>query len=226
MSIKENYQEIKKTIPESVLLLAVSKTKPKENIEELYQIGVRDFAENKVQELCAKYEALPKDIKWHFIGHLQTNKIKYMIDFVHLIHSVDSVKLLLELDKQAQKHNRIINCLLQPKIALEDSKTGFSIDEIHNLIKEDFFSKLKNINICGLMGMGTNTEDENEIKKEFTSVKKLFDELQNGYFRENHFFNILSMGMSEDYKIAIEQGSSLVRIGSTIFGARDYSKQQ
>ncbi len=226
MSIKENYQEIRKTIPDNVLLLAVSKTKPKENIEELYQIGVRDFAENKVQELCAKYEALPKDIKWHFIGHLQTNKIKYMIDFVYLIHSVDSAKLLLELDKQAQKHNRKINCLLQPKIALEDSKTGFSIEEIHNLINEDFFSKLENINICGLMGMGTNTDKQDEIKKEFASVKKLFDELKNGYFRENSNFNILSMGMSEDYKIAIEQGSSLVRIGSTIFGARDYSKQQ
>ena len=223
MDCVENYKNIKKTLPENVLLLAVSKTKPAEEIMKLYKCGCRDFGENKVQELTAKHEILPKDIRWHQIGHLQTNKIKYIIPFVYMIHSIDSLKLAQEVNKQAEKHGRIVNCLLQIKVAEEETKFGFSISEVVELFKNGAFSELKNIKLCGLMAMATNTDDEIEIKKEFFQVKQLYNSLRINYSIGEEFKDI-SMGMSGDYPIAIQEGSTIVRLGSVIFGERDYSK--
>lgn len=218
MNITKNLKQIKASIPEHVTLVAVSKTKSNEAISEAYQAGQRVFGENKVQELTEKYESLPKDIEWHMIGHLQSNKVKYIAPFVSLIHGVDSFKLLKEINKRAAQNERVINCLLQIHIAEEDTKFGFDEKEVIELIKSEAFQHLKNIKVVGLMGMATFTDDENQIRKEFKSLKKLFDKLQ----ISNHQFQILSMGMSGDYQIAIEEGSTMIRVGSSIFGERNY----
>lgn len=222
MGITENITSIKSNLPEHVTLVAVSKTKPNSAILEAYQTGHRIFGENKVQELIEKHEALPKDIQWHMIGHLQRNKVKYIAHFVHLIHGVDSLKLLKEINKQAQKHNRIVNCLLQIKIAKEDSKFGINPNEIKTLIQSDEISQLKHICINGLMGMATYTDDENQIRQEFTLLKTLFDDLKS-IEANNINLETISMGMSGDYKLAIECGSTIIRLGSTIFGERNYN---
>ncbi|HAR71948.1 MAG TPA: YggS family pyridoxal phosphate-dependent enzyme [Flavobacteriaceae bacterium] len=218
MSIQENLKIIEATIPAHVTLVAVSKTKPVEDLQEAYAAGMRDFGENKIQEMCDKYEVLPKDIRWHMIGHVQTNKVKYMAPFVHLIHGVDSLKLLKEIHKQAEKNNRVIDVLLQQFIADEETKFGLDQEEIQQIMQEEV-QHLPNVRVVGLMGMATFTEDENQIREEFRSLKSNFDSLKNNF--EN--LTILSMGMSGDYQIAIEEGSTMVRIGSSIFGHRNYS---
>ncbi|WP_291123247.1 YggS family pyridoxal phosphate-dependent enzyme [Empedobacter sp. UBA7620] len=218
MSIQENLKTIEATIPAHVILVAVSKTKPVEDLQEAYAAGMRDFGENKIQEMCDKYEVLPKDIRWHMIGHVQTNKVKYMAPFVHLIHGVDSLKLLKEIHKQAEKNNRVIDVLLQQFIADEETKFGLDEEEIQQIMQEEI-QHLPNVRVVGLMGMATFTEDESQIHEEFRSLKSNFDFLKNNF--EN--ITILSMGMSGDYQIAIEEGSTMVRIGSSIFGHRNYS---
>ncbi len=220
--IEQNYYYVKNRIPSYVSLVVVSKTHPASVIQTLYDIGHRDFGENKVQELLDKYILLPKDIRWHLIGHLQTNKVKYIVPFVHLIHSVDSEKLVAEINKQAQKINRIVEVLLQVHIAREETKFGLSEQELFSLYQQDVLKRYPFVRIRGLMGMATNTNDEQQIRFEFSGLKKLFDQLQ---LQENppHSMDILSMGMSSDYAIAIEEGSTLVRIGSSILGDRNYS---
>ncbi|WP_111707802.1 YggS family pyridoxal phosphate-dependent enzyme [Lutibacter citreus] len=222
MSIVENLKKIQKSIPKSVTLVAVSKTKPVEDILEAYQAGQRVFGENKIQEMSQKFQELPKDIEWHMIGHLQSNKVKYMAEFVHLIHGVDSFKTLKEINKQALKHNRVIDCLLQLKIAKEDTKFGLSIKDIEALLISDELKKLSNINIKGFMGMASFVDDEKIIRSEFNTLKEYFNKLEK---RTTANFNpsIISMGMSGDYKIAIEEGSTMVRVGSAIFGSRNYN---
>ena len=217
-TIVSSLQSIKAQLPEDVTLVAVSKTKPSADILEAYATGQRDFGENKIQEMTSKWEELPKDINWHMIGHVQTNKVKYMAPFVHLIHAVDSFKLLKEINKQAKKNNRSINCLIQVKIAEEDSKFGLSTEDAVQLILSPEVSQLSNINIRGLMGMATFTDDEKQLRSEFKIIKSAFDELKN----KIDGFNTLSIGMSGDYQIAIEEGSTMVRIGSSIFGERNY----
>jgi len=220
MSIKNNLYIILKTLPEGVKLVAVSKTKPNSYILEAYNSGQRIFGENKVQDLAAKQSQLPSDIKWHFIGHLQTNKVKYLAPFVNLIESVDSLKVLKEINKQAEKNNRIINCLLQFHIASEESKFGFDINEAEEILSSSSFKDLKNIRIIGVMGMATFSDNKDLIRKEFKQLKLYFDILKKKYFSDNDDFCDISMGMSDDYPIAIEEGSTIVRIGSSIFGAR------
>ena len=222
MNIKSNLQEIQKQIPPHVKLIAVSKTKPVEDIIEAYHTGQLMFGENKAQELQLKYTQLPKDIQWHFIGHLQTNKIKYIAPFVHLIHSVDSFKLLVEIDKEAKKNDRIIDCLLQFYIATEETKYGFDLDEADLSLGSEIYFTLKNIRVVGVMGMATYTEDEQLIRTEFKQLKMYFDTLKTKYFANNDDFKELSMGMTSDYQIAIQEGSTIVRIGSAIFGERNY----
>ena len=222
MSVSENIKKIRHSLPGQVQLIAVSKTKPAEVLMEAYHIGQRAFGENKVQEMVAKYEMLPNDIEWHFIGHLQTNKVKYIVSFVHLIHGVDSFKLMKAIDKEAGKVNRIIPCLLQFHIAEEESKFGFSMDEATEMLNSVEFKTLENISISGVMGMATYTEDENQVRKEFSNLRGFFDHLKAGYFSGFPGFKEISMGMSGDYPIAIEEGSTMVRIGSTIFGERSY----
>lgn len=216
MAIKDNLLQIIGTLPENVTLVAVSKTKPIADLMEAYEAGQRIFGENKIQEMADKWEAMPKDIQWHMIGHVQTNKVRFMAQFVNLIHGVDSLKLLQEIDKQAQKHHRTINCLLQIHIAEEETKFGLNETELNELLTSSEFKSLENAKIIGLMGMATFTENQSQIRKEFTSLKSIFDKLNT----ENHQFTTLSMGMSGDYRIAIECGSTMVRIGSSIFGNR------
>lgn len=217
MSIQENLKVIQSRIPEHVTLVAVSKTKPVEDLQEAYDAGIRDFGENKIQEMCDKYEVLPKDIRWHMIGHVQTNKVKYMAPFVYLIHGVDSLKLLKEINKQAEKNNRVIDVLLQQFIADEETKFGLDEEEIRQIMTEEIQS-LPNIRVVGLMGMATFTDNENQVRNEFKTLKSNFDLL-----KKNHSdVSILSMGMSGDYEMAIEEGSTMVRIGSSIFGNRNY----
>ncbi len=216
--ICQNISRIKENIPANVQLIAVSKTKPVEDILTAYNCGHRDFGENKVQEMTAKYEALPKDIRWHLIGHLQRNKVKYIASFVHLIHSVDNFKLLKEINKQAIKHNRVIPLLLQIKIAKEDTKFGMSFQQAEELLNSEEIQEFKNIKISGLMGMATNTNDKETIAREFQSLKNFFDKLK----KTNPNFQYLSMGMSGDYDVAIENGSNMIRLGSVIFGVRNY----
>lgn len=218
MSIQENYRDIKSRLPENVQLVAVSKTHPVSSIQEVYDLGQKVFGENKVQELVEKYPHLPKDIQWHIIGHLQTNKVKYIAEFVDTIQSVDSEKVLNEINKEAGKHNRKIKVLLQVKIAEEDTKFGLEISEAKGLFQKFINGDFPNIEITGLMGMATFTEDENQIKKEFSVLKNLFDELS-----QIKKLETLSMGMSDDFPIAIECGANSVRVGSAIFGRRDYS---
>jgi pyridoxal phosphate enzyme (YggS family) len=221
MSIADNIKSLKKeTEAGKVILLAVSKTKPAAEVLEAYDAGQRLFGENQVQELVEKQEQLPKDIEWHLIGHLQTNKVKYIAPFVSMIQSVDSVKLLQEINKHAQKANRVIDCLLQIYIADEETKFGLGFDEAIELLRSDEFAGFKNIRIRGLMGIATNTDNEKQITDEYYELKTFFDGIKVSYFRKDDSFNILSMGMSSDYKIAIEQGSNMVRLGSTIFGTR------
>lgn len=219
MSIAQNLLNIKSTLPENVTLVAVSKTKPIPDLMEAYDAGQRIFGENKIQEMCDKWEEMPKDIEWHMIGHVQTNKVKYMAPFVSLIHGVDSLKLLEEINKQAIKNNRIINCLLQVYIAEEESKFGLDEKELTTLISSDSFLNMENIRIVGLMGMATFTDNQNQIKKEFSHLKSIFDSHKN---LKSEICNLkwLSMGMSGDYKLAITCGSTMVRIGSSIFGGR------
>ncbi|GAB3935259.1 YggS family pyridoxal phosphate-dependent enzyme [Mucilaginibacter myungsuensis] len=226
MSIADNLIAIKKeTDQNNVTLVVVSKTKPNQDIMEAYDAGQRIFGENQVQELVEKHEALPKDIEWHLIGHLQTNKVKYIAPFISMIHSVDSIKLLQEINKQAIKADRVIDCLLQIYIADEETKYGLSFDEAIELLRSDEFAELKNIRIRGLMGIATNTDNEKQIKEEFYELDTFFDGIKQSYFRKEDSFDELSMGMSSDYHIAIEQNSTMVRIGSTIFGARQYPDQ-
>ncbi|MEM8929449.1 MAG: YggS family pyridoxal phosphate-dependent enzyme [Bacteroidota bacterium] len=219
MSITENLEKIKTSLPKGIALVAVSKTKPVETIREAYNAGQRIFGENKIQEMTQKWEQLPKDIEWHMIGHVQRNKVKYMAQYVSLIHGVDSLKLLKEVDKQAQRHHRVIDCLLQIHIATEETKFGLDSKELEELITSNEFSALKNIKIKGLMGMATFTEDTLQIKSEFQFLKTTFEKLR----KKLDGIEILSMGMSGDYGIAISEGSTMVRIGSSIFGARNYS---
>lgn len=209
---------IKKQIPNYVTLIAVSKTKPNELIEEGMSSGHLDFGENKVQELVSKYENLPKNIRWHMIGHLQRNKVKYIAPFVYMIHGVDSERLLKEINKQGKNNNRKINCLLQFHIASENTKFGFSLDEVESLQKEDFFNHLQHVNICGVMGMATFTDDNEMIRSEFNNLKSYFEKIKI-HFNVNEFKTI-SMGMSGDYPIAIDCGSNMIRVGSAIFGER------
>jgi pyridoxal phosphate enzyme (YggS family) len=219
MPIKENLLKIKSSLPEHVTLVAVSKTKPVADLMEAYNVGQRIFGENKIQEMTEKWEQMPKDIQWHMIGHIQTNKVKFMAPYVSLIHGVDSLKLLEEINKQALKNNRIIDCLLQIHIAEEETKFGLDEEELNDLLTSESFKNLNNIKIVGLMGMATFTENQNQIKKEFEHLKSIFDklELQN---TKNCELNTLSMGMSGDYKLAIASGSTMVRVGSSIFGGR------
>lgn len=222
MSVSENIKNIRHSLPGQVQLIAVSKTKPAELLLEAYRQGQRAFGENKVQEMVAKYEMLPKDIEWHFIGHLQTNKVKYIAPFVCLIHGVDSFKLLKSIDKEAGKVNRILPCLLQFHIAEEETKFGFSMEEAIEMLSSDEFKLLENVVILGVMGMATYTEDENQVRKEFSHLRGIFNQLKTEYFSESPDFKGISMGMSGDYQIAVEEGSTMVRIGSTIFGERFY----
>ncbi len=218
--IAGNLQKIKSELPETVTLIAVSKTKPVEQIMEAYQAGQRDFGENKVQEMAAKYPQLPSDIRWHQIGHLQTNKVKYIAPFVHLIHSVDSLKLLKEINKRAIQNQRVIQVLLQIHIAREDSKFGLSFEQAEELLNSDAVKQLSNVKIVGLMGMATHTDNQEIIESEFRSLKQFYDTLS----RKFPGFRYLSMGMSGDYRLAIKNGSNMVRVGSAIFGARNYLK--
>ena len=220
--IAENLALIKKELPENVKLVAVSKTKPVEAIQEAYKAGQRTFGENKAREMETKASELPKDIEWHFIGHLQRNKVKYIAPFVSLIHSIDSLRLLEEVDKQAKKNNRIINCLLQFHIATEETKFGLSIDEAFELLRSEEYKILNHINIVGVMGMASNSENEDLVGKEFENLKQIFELVKNEFFGNKPNFTEISMGMSGDYKLAILKGSSMVRIGSSIFGARNY----
>ena len=218
MPISKNITALKENLPNHVSLVAVSKTKPVEEILEAYDTGHRVFGENKIQEMVHKWETMPKDIQWHMIGHVQRNKVKYMAEFVTLIHGVDSLKLLKEINKQAIKHNRIISCLLQIHIAEENTKFGLDEKELKELIISEEFNSMKNISIRGLMGMATFTQDQNQIRKEFRYLKSLFDQTKNTLLE----IDTLSMGMSGDYQIAVEEGSTMIRIGSSIFGARNY----
>lgn len=219
--ISNQLKELKETLSESCTLVAVSKTKPNSAIQEAYETGHLDFGENKVQELTRKAEELPKDIRWHMIGHLQRNKVKYIAPFVHLIHGVDSLKLLKEINKQGAKVDRVINCLLQIHIAEEDTKFGLDKGELNEILGGEDLNELSNICIVGLMGMATNTKDEEQVRREFKELKGLFEEIKNSD-HTNVQINTLSMGMSSDYEVALEEGSSMIRIGSAIFGARNY----
>lgn len=218
--ITENLAHIKSTIPSDVTLVAVSKTKPASDILEAYNAGQRIFGENKVQEMEEKYNVLPKDIEWHLIGHLQTNKVKYIAPFVAMIHSVDSFKLLKEINKQAQKNDRVIECLLQFHIAKEDTKFGLSFEEAQELLSSTEFIELHNISIVGVMGMATFTNNEEQLRDEFRTLENYFHVIKSHFFKYNDAFKHLSMGMSGDYQIAIEEGSNMVRVGSSIFGTR------
>ncbi|MFA6200297.1 MAG: YggS family pyridoxal phosphate-dependent enzyme [Bacteroidales bacterium] len=224
MSIADNLQDIKKHIPKNVKLIAVSKTMPVEIIQEAYDEGQRVFGENKPQELRDKYEIMSKDIQWHLIGHLQTNKVKYIAPFVNLIHSVDSIKLLSEINKEAIKNNRVINCLLQIDIAHEETKFGLLEKEAQDLLLNEEYKAMQNIKTCGVMGIGSITDDENQTRKEFKNLKEIFERLKEEFFKAENSFCEISMGMSSDYFLAIEEGSTIVRVGSSIFGVRNYLK--
>jgi pyridoxal phosphate enzyme (YggS family) len=220
MSIKQNLLNIKSTLPENVTLVAVSKTKPIPDLMEAYDAGQRIFGENKIQEMAEKWEQMPKDIQWHMIGHVQTNKVKYMAQFASLIHGVDSLKLLEEINKQAQKNNRIIDCLLQIHIAEEETKFGLNEEELNEILLSAAFKEMKNIRIVGLMGMASFTDNKEQIRKEFYHLKSIYDLIDAQPKTQNLEPKTLSMGMSGDYQLAIECGSTMVRIGSSIFGGR------
>lgn len=219
--IRQILNEIHKTLKDGVTLIAVSKTKPATLIQEAYEAGQRHFGENKVQEMAEKAALLPKDIRWHLIGHLQSNKVKYIAPFVHLIHSVDSLKLLSEIDKQAKKNNRVIDCLLQFHIAQEETKFGLNLQEAHSLLTSSEFLEMKNVRIIGVMGMASFTNDEQQVKLEFSNLNGIFSQLKKDFFSLDENFRERSMGMSGDYLLAMQEGSTMVRIGSTIFGGRN-----
>lgn len=220
MSVAGHITALKAELPSNVTLIAVSKTKPVEVVLEAYNAGQRVFGENKVQEMVEKYEQMPIDIQWHLIGHLQTNKVKYIAPFVELIHSVDSLKLLVEIDKQAKKNNRVIPCLLQFHIASEETKFGLSVDEATELLQDKAFVELENVEIVGVMGMASFTDNEETVRDEFRTLHSYFAMIKSHFFKLNPDFKHLSMGMSGDYAIAIEEGSTMIRVGSTIFGGR------
>lgn len=220
MKITKKLNKLNMKLPKKIVLVAVSKTKPICDILEAYEAGQRVFGENKIQEMVNKYDDLPKDIKWHMIGHLQRNKVKYIAGFVDLIHGIDSFKTLVEIDKQAKKNKRVINCLLQAKIASEETKFGLSFSEIEEILNSKELQNLENIKIIGLMGMASFTSDKEDITKEFSSLKTFFDKLNQSNSSDK--LEVLSMGMSDDYKIALKNGSNMIRVGSTIFGPRDY----
>lgn len=220
MSLADRINSLKQEIPEDVVLVAVSKTKPASLIGEAYDAGQRVFGENKVQELVDKWEILPKDIEWHLIGHLQSNKVKYIAPFVSLIHSVDSFKLLQEINKQGEKNDRVIPCLLQFHIAQEETKFGLSFEEAEEILQSREFVEMHHISIAGLMGMASFTEDEEQVRDEFRNLHNYFMILKSNYFKYNPDFKVLSMGMSGDYKLAIEEGSTMIRVGSSLFGGR------
>ena len=223
MTIAEQIKNITSSLPATTRLIAVSKTKPIENIQEAYDAGQRVFGENKALEMRDKHEALPKDIEWHFIGHLQTNKIKYIIPYVSLIHSIDSLNLLKKVNKEATKKDRRVDCLLQFHIAQEETKFGLSYDEAIQLLTSAEYKQMENIRIVGVMGMATFTDNNNQVSAEFATLRDIFDRLKKEYFTTEDSFCELSMGMSDDYPLAIEQGSTLVRVGSAIFGKRNYN---
>jgi len=216
--ITQNLKQFKSELPEEVTLVAVSKTKPNEDLQEAYDAGQRIFGENKIQEMTDKWEALPKDIQWHMIGHVQTNKVKYMAPYVNLIHSADRLKLFKEINKEAKKNERVIDVLLQVKIAEEDSKFGMPPEEAKAFLEENKAAQYPNVNIIGLMGMASFVDDEVQIKREFAQLAKIYNT-----FKEQYAFSVLSMGMSGDYKLALEHGSTMVRVGSAIFGARNFN---
>jgi len=222
MSLADNYKNVLSGIHnDKVTLVAVSKTHSEEKILEVYEAGCRNFGENKVQEMEKKAAELPDDILWHFVGHLQTNKVKYIAGFVHLVHSVENLKLLVEINKHAAKNNRVVNCLLEMFIAREESKFGLSLQEAVQLLNNPTFKEMKNVKIVGLMGMASNTEDKEQVRKEFRKLKGIFDKIKIEVFQDTPDFNTLSMGMTGDYKIAVEEGSTMVRVGTAIFGERD-----
>jgi pyridoxal phosphate enzyme (YggS family) len=221
-TIKKNIDNFKSSIPEHVKLVAVSKTKPIEDLMEAYEAGHKILGENKAQELKDKQPQMPDDVEWHFIGHMQTNKVKYIAPFVSLIHSVDRFKVLKEINKQAKKNERIISCLLQFHIAEEDTKFGFDWEEVKEMLESVAFTELKNIKVIGVMAMATFTENKDQIRREFKQLKQYFDRLKQDYFSEANDFTEISMGMTNDYQIAIEEGSTMIRVGSAIFGARNY----
>lgn len=220
MSLADRIYLLKEELPEEVVLVAVSKTKPAALVQEAYDAGQRVFGENKVQEMLDKWEVLPKDIEWHLIGHLQSNKVKYIAPFVSLIHSVDSFKLLQEINKQGEKNNRVIPCLLQFHIAQEETKFGLSFEEAEEILQSREFVEMDHISIVGLMGMASFVEDEEQIRDEFRNLHNYFAILKSNYFKYNPDFKVLSMGMSGDYKLAIEEGSTMIRVGSSLFGSR------
>jgi len=220
MDIQANLKKVLSDLPPHVKLVAVSKTKPVEMIQAAYNVGQRDFGENKAQDMAAKYPRLPQDIRWHFIGHLQTNKVKYIAPFVSLIHAADSLKILKEINKQAIKNNRVIDCLFEFHIAAEESKFGLNPENAESILQSEEYKQLKNIRICGVMGMATYTDDKEQIHREFHHLHGIFDTLKGKYFKEATYFKEISMGMSGDYPIAIEEGATMVRVGSKIFGAR------
>jgi pyridoxal phosphate enzyme (YggS family) len=220
MEIQKKIQEIKKLISDNVSLVAVSKTKPIEDLQEAYDGGQRIFGENKIQEMVDKFDVLPKDIQWHMIGHLQSNKVKYMAHFVDLIHGVDKFKTLKEINKQAKKHNRVINCLLQAKIAKEETKFGLSFEDIDQILQSPEMTALENIKIVGFMGMASFTDNQTQLKEEFSSLKNFFEKHKTQTAIANCQLDVLSMGMSGDYNLAIENGSTMIRVGSSIFGKR------
>lgn len=222
MSIKQNLEHIKQSLPQHVTLVAVSKTKPVSDLMEAYNAGQRIFGENKIQEMVEKHQEMPKDIKWHMIGHVQRNKVKYMAEFVDLIHGVDSLKLLKEINKQAKKYDRVICCLLQIKIAEEDSKFGMSASDAKSLLQSEAFKDFNNVTISGVMGMATFTDNETQIKQEFSRLKSTFEDLKD-ITTSNCNLQTISMGMSGDYPLAIECGSTMIRVGSSIFGERNYN---
>jgi pyridoxal phosphate enzyme (YggS family) len=221
--IKENLNIVKASVPFNVTLIAVSKTKPVSDLQEAYDAGQRIFGENKALEMRDKHQVLPNDIQWHFIGHLQTNKIKYIAPFVTLIHAIDSLSLLEAVNKEAAKNNRVIDCLLQFHIAQEETKFGLDMEEAKSMLESESYKNLNNINICGVMGMATFTDNAAQVREEFKNLKNIFETLKENYFKENDFFKEISMGMSDDYPIAIEEGATMVRVGSKIFGARNYN---
>lgn len=221
--IADRLNEVRSELKKGTRLVAISKYHPNAELMEAYDAGQRIMGESHVQELMGKYEALPKDIEWHFIGHLQTNKVKYIAPFIKLIHAVDTVKLLAEINKQAAKHERVIDCLLQIHIAQEETKYGFTPDELKATLQEGLIEKMSNVRIAGLMCMATNTDDEEQIRSEFRLAHSIYTDVKNQYFKDNPDFKELSMGMSSDYMIAMQEGSTLIRVGSKIFGNRDYS---
>jgi len=221
MDIIENLEKLMDNIPDHVKLVAVSKTKPASMVRELFEAGHLDFGENKVQELVEKHEQLPGDIRWHMVGHLQSNKVKYIAPFVYFVHGVDSLKLLKVLEKEGRKNDRQINCLLQMHIAKESSKFGLSEDELKEILASETFRNLEFVKVRGLMGMATFTDNSELVREEFQNLKRIFEQLKSDHFREDPEFSVLSMGMSGDYEVAIEEGSNMIRVGSLIFGPRN-----